>query len=65
VLQRATAAAASASTTGWLGILLLGLGAFAVGTDAYIVAGLLLDMAKGSQVLQPAAGQTVAILSFS
>jgi DHA1 family inner membrane transport protein len=64
MLNRATAPTA-ASTSGWVGILLLGLGAFAVGTDAYIVAGLLPDMAEGLHVSQPAAGQTVAVFSFS
>jgi DHA1 family inner membrane transport protein len=63
--HRATAQATSASTSGWAGIMLLGLGAVAVGTDAYIVAGLLPDMAHGLGVSQPAAGQTVAVFSFS
>jgi MFS transporter, DHA1 family, inner membrane transport protein len=65
MVDRVPAPARSASARGWLGILLLGAGAFAVGTDAYIVAGLLPDMAQGLRVSQPAAGQTVAVFSFS
>lgn len=44
-------------------VALLGLGAFAVGTDAYIVAGLLPDMARGLHVTQPAAGQSVTVFA--
>ncbi len=47
----------------WARVALLGLGAFAVGTDAYIVAGLLPDMARGLQVTQPAAGQSVTVFA--
>jgi MFS transporter, DHA1 family, inner membrane transport protein len=49
----------------WVRLGVLGLGAFAVGTDAYIVAGLLPAMAKGLHVSQPAAGQSVAVFAFS
>lgn len=49
---------------GLLRILLLSLGAFAVGTVAYIVAGLLPDMASDLRVSQAAAGQSVTVFAL-
>lgn len=49
---------------GLLRILLLSLGAFAVGTVAYIVAGLLPDMANDLRVSQAAAGQSVTVFAL-
>lgn len=66
MLEHATAAAPPASaTSNRPTLLLLGLGAFAVGTDAYVVAGLPPDLAQGLGVSQPAAGQAVTVFSFS
>lgn len=56
---------ADVTTAGWLRLVLLGVGAFVIGTDAFIVAGLLPDMANGLGVSQPAAGQTVTVFALS
>ena len=47
-----------------LRVLLLSVGAFAVGTVAYIVAGLLPDMASDLHVSQAAAGQSVTVFAL-
>jgi MFS transporter, DHA1 family, inner membrane transport protein len=51
-------------TASLLRVLLLSVGAFAVGTVAYIVAGLLPDMANDLRVSQAAAGQSVAVFAL-
>jgi DHA1 family inner membrane transport protein len=49
----------------WRRLLVLGAGAFVIGTDAYIVAGLLPDMADGLGVSEAAAGQSVTAFALT